>query len=98
MKMRAPEGCCGLVHDGRFLAIGADGCVDIDAAEAAALAAHGFVAVPDAPAADDADAMPDIDAMGRSALFAYLRDRGVTVTLPITNEALRAAAREATGA
>ncbi len=97
MKMRAPEGCCGLVHDGRFIAIGDDGCVDVETADSNALACHGFVAVAEADTQEGADAgdNPDVDAMNRAALFAYLRAKGVAVTLPITNEALRAAARRA---
>jgi hypothetical protein len=37
----------------------------------------------------------DISGLNRRALFAYLRARGVSVSLPVTNEELRAAARRA---
>jgi hypothetical protein len=35
----------------------------------------------------------DISALSRRALFAFLREKGISVSLPITNEELRAAAR-----
>lgn len=38
---------------------------------------------------------PDISSLNRPALFAFLRAKGVSVSLPITNEELRAAARRA---
>jgi hypothetical protein len=37
----------------------------------------------------------DISGLNRSALFPFLRAKGVSVSLPITNEELRAAARRA---
>lgn len=37
----------------------------------------------------------DISGLNRRALFAFLRAKGVSVSLPITNEELRAAARRA---
>lgn len=37
----------------------------------------------------------DISSLNRPALFAFLRAKGVSVSLPITNEELRAAARRA---
>jgi hypothetical protein len=37
----------------------------------------------------------DIAGLNRPALFAFLRARGVSVSLPVTNEELRAAARRA---
>ena len=37
----------------------------------------------------------DISGLNRPALFAFLRAKGVSVSLPITNEELRAAARRA---
>lgn len=63
-----------------------------------------------APANDD-DAQPqdepgfnaaeatadDISLMNRNELFAYLKAHGVSVSPPITNDALRAIAREAAG-
>ena len=40
----------------------------------------------------------DISALSRRELFAFLRAKGVSLSLPVTNEALRAAARHALGA
>jgi hypothetical protein len=37
----------------------------------------------------------DISGLNRRALFAFLRAKGVSVSLPVTNEELRAAARRA---
>jgi hypothetical protein len=37
----------------------------------------------------------DISGLSRRALFAFLRAKGVSVSLPVTNEELRAAARRA---
>jgi hypothetical protein len=37
----------------------------------------------------------DISSLNRRALFAFLRAKGVSVSLPVTNEELRAAARRA---
>jgi hypothetical protein len=39
----------------------------------------------------------DISVLSRKRLFAYLRAKGVSVSLPVTTEALRAAARHALG-
>ena len=56
-----------------------------------------------APPADDnpspavAAEAEAIAALNRQGLFAFLRDRGVSVSLPVTNEALRALARQAIG-
>jgi hypothetical protein len=38
-----------------------------------------------------------ISALNRQQLFAFLRSKGVSVSLPVTNEELRAIARQATG-
>ncbi len=46
------------------------------------------------PGAIDADIIP---ALNRQELFAFLRCKGVSVSLPVTNEELRALARQATG-
>ncbi len=37
----------------------------------------------------------DISGLNRPALFAFLRAKGISVSLPVTNEDLRAAARRA---
>jgi hypothetical protein len=39
----------------------------------------------------------DISGLNRPALFAFLRAKGVSVSLPVTNEELRAAARRTLG-
>jgi hypothetical protein len=41
------------------------------------------------------DTEQDISGLNRRALFAFLRAKGVSVSLPVTNEELRAAARRA---
>jgi hypothetical protein len=99
MKLRAPHGCASICHDGKIFIVEADGGIEVSKAMAAPLAAHGFTpweeksegASPEL-AAGTAD---DIDALNRRELFAFLRERGVRVRLPITNDALRAAARAA---
>ncbi|MGH6851726.1 MAG: hypothetical protein ACREDJ_00705 [Methylocella sp.] len=44
---------------------------------------------------DDTEPGEDISSLNRRALFAFLRAKGVSVSLPITNEKLRVAARRA---
>jgi hypothetical protein len=110
MKLRAPQGCTSVSHGGRDIAIAADGSLDVADEIAAALAAHGFVPwLRDAPSAahaglrgdvaptrgDCKKVAPDIESLNRPALFALLREKGVRVSLPISNAELRAAARRA---
>lgn len=111
MKLRAPDGCAAVSHEGRAFAIAADGSIDVEDRVAAALAAHGFTpwhgearniadATRDAGVAIDPDraAKDDIDSLNRPALFALLRGKGVRVSLPISNAELRAVARRALAA
>jgi len=149
MKLRVPEGCGAVSHQGRLLEINEDGSIDVDEEASMSLAAFGFTpwsAEPstDIPAktddervkraihaslktmrsidaedvcdgrrmakaamrADEDEASPSaiataaagvqmISALSRQGLFAFLRASGVSVSLPITNDELRAAARRA---
>jgi hypothetical protein len=45
----------------------------------------------------DGEQEQDISVLSRRALFALLRSKGVSISLPVTNEELRAAARHALG-
>ena len=96
MKLRAPEGCTGISHDGRQFKVAGDGSLEVEDGLADVLAAHGFqpwqVQLADEAGVAAAD---DVDGLSRSALFALLRRRGVRVAPPITNAELRAAARQA---
>lgn len=94
MKLRAPDGCTSVSHDGRSYGVAADGSLEVEESVAAALAAHGF-----APWGREAPRdVVDIESLNRPALFALLREKGVHVALPISNAELRAAARRAVGA
>jgi hypothetical protein len=149
MKLRAPEGCGGLSHQGQILELAGDGSLEVDEEAGAVLAAHGFKpwgskndpgaattisGAPSAPpqivtlksllaiiaenaGADAAVAgsppsvqggqlisaasepmdgeVEAISTLNRQGLFAFLRSRGASVSLPVTNEELRAAARRA---
>ena len=151
MKLRIPEGCGAVSHLGRSLDIAEDNSIDVDEADWAVLAAHGFrpwtekretpeigqmtreeliVAAMNATlnalqaiateeirtrlVASEASSLPfeqtpdsamvaiegnveTISALNRQQLFAFLRSKGVSVSLPVTNEELRAFARQATG-
>lgn len=97
MKLRAPEGCTGVSHEGRQFKVAGDGSLDAEDGLAEVLAAHGFRPWRSPTAAGEAGvpAADDVDGLSRSALFALLRKRGVRLALPITNAELRAAARQA---
>lgn len=100
MKLRAPQGCASIFHDGRIFVVADDGSIDVPKPVAASLAAHGF-----APWGDDAAAAePDeteppkrINAatLTRAELFAFLRKHGVQASRRDTNVKLRAAVRAA---
>ncbi len=98
MKLRAPEGCASICHEGQIFVVEADGSIEVKAAMAAVLVAHGFVPC------DGAAGMPtesggaeevDIDALNRAGLFAFLRANGICASRRDTNATLRAAARKA---
>lgn len=100
MKLRAPVHCTGFSHEGRVYHVDTNGLVEVEDHLAAQFLAHGFVlcaeaAVPRAMTSADTSP-PDIETLSRRALFALLREKGVRVRLPITNAALREAARQAT--
>lgn len=113
MKIWAPEGCVALSYQGRILTIDEDGSVDVEADAFAALGPHGFVPIPpgatprplepvsqegEARSASDLSDHRAIESMNRLALFAFLKERRVAVSLPVTNDELRALARRARGA
>jgi hypothetical protein len=109
MKLRAPQGCIALSHQGRMLPISSDGSIEIERAESETLVSHGFVPLDTdggstqslqlAGSRGDSAAgettVSDISKLNRVALFALLKERGVPVSLPITNQELRALAAQA---
>jgi hypothetical protein len=97
MKLRVPRGCGSVSYNGQLLSIDSDGLIDVDELGAGILAAHGLVPVHVSETAkrlSGAD-VDDVARLDRSGLFSLLRSRRVSVSLPITNEGLRAAARRA---
>lgn len=111
MKLRVPRGCAAVSHNGGSLSIMEDGSVEIDDVSLELLVPHGFLlwqsdAVEVQQASDAlslvaeagasiAPASDDIERLNRSGLFAFLKANGVSVSLPITNQQLRSAARRA---
>jgi hypothetical protein len=96
-KLRVPSGCGFVSHRGCSVAIGSDGLIDVDDVTASVLLAHGFTQVTQAKAISTPlnPESNEVANLSRNELFAFLRRRGVSVSLPITNESLRAAARAA---
>jgi hypothetical protein len=97
MKLRVPQGCNSISYGGRELAIDTDCSVDVDERAARVLAAHGFsrFSGSEPEEARHGVGSDNIATLNRSGLFSLLRSKGVPVSLPITNEALRTAARKA---
>ena len=99
MKLRAPAHCTGFSHAGRVYHVDTNGLIEIEDHLAALVLAHGFVPCAGAsashPMTSAAMDVPDLETLSRRALFALLREKGVRVRLPITNAALREAARQA---
>jgi hypothetical protein len=104
MKLRAPQGCASICHDGRIFVVADDGSIDVPKAIAATLDAHGFTpwadadAVPDTGGeieAEDVEAPRRINVatLTRAELFAFLRERGASASRRDTNVKLRATAR-----
>ena len=108
MKLRAPDSCIGVSYRGRNYGISSDGSIDLDEEACAALAGHGFaIASTKTDAGPQAEperttvhvntvegpADDDIEGLNRVELFALLRSKGVSVSLPITNLELRRLAR-----
>lgn len=89
------EELIGAAMDATLKALQAMGTEDIRArllaAEAAAPVEQSLAA-----AVVDADA-ERVSTLNRQGLFAFLRNKGVSVSLPVTNDALRALARQAIG-
>lgn len=51
MKLKGPDNCGGLFHEGREYLPDGDGCIEVeDAGAAEAAFAHGYVAMPEQPA------------------------------------------------
>jgi len=100
MKLRAPAHCTGFSHEGRTYHVDTDGLSEVEEHLAALFLAHGFVPCAEAsaprPMTSVDTSQPDLETLSRRALFALLREKGVRVRLPITNAALREAARRAT--
>ncbi len=108
MRLRVPSGCGAISHAGRVVEIGADRCVDVDADAGNALLAHGFIRLSDVSdepqikvqsrlsiSMQGSDELRnEIERLNRPALFAYLKAKGIRVSLPVTNEELRAMARD----
>lgn len=152
MKLRVPDGCDAVSHQGQLLEVAEDGSIDVDDDDWVILSSHGFRPWSEEHAALEIAAMTreglvmrvmnatlktlqglgtedirarllaaedsvgpseiesvvtsktpsDIDgeaisAFNRYELFAFLRAKGVSVSLPITNDELRAVARRALG-
>ena len=76
----------------------ADGLVSVKPEHVAALADMGFGPAPVvvSAVADDPNSQPseDLATMSRNELFAFLKAKGVAVSLPITNDQLRAIAKD----
>jgi len=97
MKLHAPVGCTSVSYRNSPLAIDDGGMIDVDETAAAILAAHGFASVPAAVVVqkEESDEADEFAGLNRIELFAFLRTKGISVSLPITNRALRTAARNA---
>jgi hypothetical protein len=103
MKLLRPAHCGAVSHGGRSIDIGLDGYVDVAEAVAFALLAHGFTPVFETGESTDSEQQKttsqapedDIGRLNRPALFALLKAKGISVSLPITNEDLRQLARQA---
>lgn len=74
----------------------ADGLVSVKPEHVAALADMGFGPAPAVVAVDDPNSQPseDLATMSRNELFAFLKAKGIAVSLPITNDQLRAIAKD----
>ncbi len=97
MKLRVPPGCGSVSYRGCPLAIDSDRTIEVDETAAGILAAHGFGSglLSETKPQCELERRDEIAELNRSGLFALLRSKGVSVALPITNNALRAAARKA---
>jgi hypothetical protein len=109
MKLRAPEGCTSMSHAGRLYEVAADGSIEVGQADSLdVFHSHGFTdwveppaapppAAPEGEGPTDAPGpvVDEFDGMNRNGLFAWLREAGVSVMPPITNDELRVKCREA---
>jgi hypothetical protein len=97
VKLRVPPGCKSISYMGHERTIGPENSIDVDDAVAEILVPHGFsLAIPaiSIPQHDGSE-LDKVAELNRRELFSVLRSRGVSVSLPITNEALREAVRNA---
>jgi len=97
VKLRVPTGCQSISYMGQERTFGLENTIDVDEAAADILLAHGFSPiVPGMPISElGGSELDEIAKLNRRELFSVLRSRGVSVSLPITNEALREAVRGA---
>ena len=109
MRYRLPEGCAGVSHAGRALAIASDGTVDVEPGAAILLAPHGLV--PAAGPADPGRADPKpvdpkpvdlkpvdlkrVDMLSRAEVVAALTARGAPAPAGADIATLRGALRQA---
>jgi hypothetical protein len=108
MKLRAPAGCITVSHQSSTYVIAEDGSVDVGEDVGGVLQAHGFAPWHTDSPVNEASAIvqqiepvksvavgrtDEIADLNRPALFAFLKAKGVSVSLPITNDELRGLAR-----
>jgi hypothetical protein len=82
MKLRAPDGCTSVSHDGRSYCVEADGSLEVEESVAAALTAHGF-----APWRNEAPR--DVADMTRDELIMRVMDMTLQTLKASETEALR---------
>ena len=59
MKLKGPDNCGGLFHDGREYLPDGDGCIEVEDVGALEVAfSHGYAAVPEQPPEQPAEAKP----------------------------------------
>ena len=91
MKYRLPQGCGGLSHAGKAVAVAADGSFELGAAAATLLEPHGIV-----PVGDPAPVDPrTIAGMARADIVAALTARSMTAAPDASDAALRGLLRQA---
>ena len=101
MKYRLPNGCAGVSHAGRALAIAPEGTVDVEPGAAALLAPHGLVpaAAPKPGDPKPGDPKPvdpkRVDMLSRAELVAALTARGAPAPAGADVATLRGGLRQA---
>lgn len=109
IKLRPPPDCGAVSHKNEVIKLDADGYADVEEDVAHVLSVHGFIPVTDGadegdpvsrkhllalPAIEKTVQADDFSGYDRPDLFSFLKAHGVSVSLPITDEALRALARK----